>query len=49
MATKTRSRPAQKFPDLEPLNDLLRTAPITTEEHILHIRALGKRDRKSVV
>ena len=31
------------FPDLEPLNDLLRTPPRTTEDRLLHIEALGRR------
>jgi hypothetical protein len=31
------------FPDLEPLNDLLRTTPRTTEDRLLHIEALGRR------
>jgi len=37
------SRLAQQFPDLEPLNDLLRTPPRTTEDRLLHIAALGRR------
>jgi hypothetical protein len=35
--------PTRLFPDLEPLNDLLRTPPRTTEERLLHIAALGRR------
>lgn len=43
MKTKAASRLAQLFPDLEPLNDLLRTPPRTTEDRLLHIAALGRR------
>ncbi len=43
MATKTKSRPPSTFPDLEPINELLRTPPETTEERLVHIRALGQR------
>ena len=43
MAAKTRSRPGEPFPDLEPLTDLLRTPPRTTEDRLLHIKALGRR------
>ena len=42
-AKATKSRPASTFPDLEPLNDLLRTPPTSTQERIVHIRALGHR------
>jgi hypothetical protein len=42
-AAKAKSRPASTFPDLEPLNDLLRSTPTSTEERIVHIRALGQR------
>jgi hypothetical protein len=45
MATKTKSRPPSTFPDLEPINELLRTIPTTTEERLTHIRALGQRVR----
>jgi hypothetical protein len=41
--TKTKSRPPSTFPDLEPLTELLRTPPTTTEERLVHIRALGQR------
>jgi hypothetical protein len=43
MAVKTKSRPPSTFPDLEPINELLRTVPVTTEERVAHIRALGQR------
>jgi hypothetical protein len=43
MKPKTSSRLAPFFPDLEPLNDLLRTPPRTTEDRLLHIAALGRR------
>jgi hypothetical protein len=43
MATRTRARAAQTFPDLEPINELLRTPPATTEDQLVHIRALGQR------
>jgi hypothetical protein len=43
MPTKARSRPPAFFPDLEPLADLLRTPPVSTEERLTHIRALGRR------
>ncbi len=43
MATKCRSRPDPFFPDLEPLADLLRTPPCSTEDRLRHIRALGRR------
>jgi hypothetical protein len=43
MAAKAKSRPPSTFPDLEPLTDLLRTPPTTTEERVIHIRALGQR------
>ena len=39
--TKPKSRPPSTFPDLEPLTELLRTPPTTTEERLTHIRALG--------
>ncbi len=41
--TKSRSQPEPFFPDLEPLADLLRTPPLTMEERLRHIRALGQR------
>ena len=43
MAAKTKSRPPSTFPDLEPINELLRTPPENTEERLVHIRALGQR------
>jgi hypothetical protein len=43
MAAKTKSRPPSTFPDLEPINELLRTPPTNTEERLVHIRALGQR------
>lgn len=43
MKPKSRSRLAPLFPDLEPLNDLLRTPPRTTADRLLHIAALGRR------
>jgi len=43
MKPKASSRLAPFFPDLEPLNDLLRTRPRTTEDRLLHIAALGRR------
>jgi|GraSoiStandDraft_30_1057271.scaffolds.fasta_scaffold1413701_1 hypothetical protein len=43
MAPKVKSRPAPRFPDLEPITELLRTPPATTEDRLLRIRALGKR------
>ena len=43
MKPKLSSRLVPLFPDLEPLNDLLRTPPRTTEDRLLHIQALGRR------
>jgi hypothetical protein len=43
MKSKAATRFAQLYPDLEPLNDLLRTPPRTTEDRLLHIAALGRR------
>jgi hypothetical protein len=43
MKPKVSSRLAPVFPDLEPLNDLLRSPPRTTEDRLLHIAALGRR------
>jgi hypothetical protein len=40
---KTKSRPAPTFPELEPITELLRTRPVTMEERLAHIRALGQR------
>jgi hypothetical protein len=45
MGAKTKSRPPSTFPDLEPITELLRTTPETTEERLVHIRALGQRVR----
>jgi hypothetical protein len=42
MTTKANRRP-MVFPELDPLADLLRTPPLTTDERLLHIRALGQR------
>jgi len=42
MTAKAKSPPSH-FPELEPLVDLLRTPPSTTQDRILHIRALGQR------
>jgi hypothetical protein len=41
--SKALSRLNRSYPDLEPLNDLLRTPPQTTEDRLLHIAALGQR------
>ena len=43
MKPKATSRSAPLFPDLEPLNDLLRTPPLSTEDRLLHIQALARR------
>src|SRR5262245_51927851 len=43
MKSRASSRRTSFFPDLEPLNDLLRTPPRTTEDRLLHIAALGRR------
>jgi hypothetical protein len=43
MPSKVKSRPAPRFPELEPITELLRTPPTTTEDRLLRIRALGKR------
>jgi hypothetical protein len=43
MKPKATSRSAPLFPDLEPLNDLLRTPPLSTQDRLLHIQALGRR------
>jgi hypothetical protein len=43
MTAKIRSRPGPFFPDLDPLADLLRTPPASTEERLRHIRVLGRR------
>ncbi len=40
---KTKSRAPSTFPDLEPITELLRTVPASTEERLIHIRALGQR------
>lgn len=42
-APKCRSQPDPYFPDLDPLADLLRTPPATTEDRLRHIRVLGQR------
>jgi len=43
MKPKASSRRPPFFPALDPLNDLLRTPPRTTEDRLLHIAALGRR------
>lgn len=43
MKPNASSRRATFSPDLEPLNDLLRTPPQTTADRLLHIAALGRR------
>ena len=48
MKPKASSRLAPLFPDLEPLNDLLRTPPRTTEDRLLHIAALGRRIQRYI-
>ncbi len=40
---KTKSRPAATFPDLEPITELLRSRPVSMEDRLAHIRALGQR------
>lgn len=48
MARKAPSRPSPFFPELDPVAELLRTKPQTTQERLLHIRALGARVAKYV-
>jgi len=48
MKSKAASRLTQFYPDLEPLNELLRTPPRTTEDRLLHIAALGRRIQQYV-
>jgi hypothetical protein len=48
MARKCVSRPVPYFPDLDPVADLLRTIPQTTDERLAHIRVLGARVAKYV-
>jgi len=43
MKPKSPFRRVQDFPELDPLNNLLRTPPLTTEDRQMHIRALGQR------
>ena len=43
MAPKVKSRPAPRFPDLEPVTELLRTPPATTERSANPDPRLGKR------
>jgi hypothetical protein len=43
MATKTKSRPAPTFPELDSITELLRTPPITTHDRVIRINALAKR------
>jgi hypothetical protein len=42
-SSKTKSKPAPTFPELEPITELLRTKPVTMEDRLAHIRALGQR------
>ena len=48
MARKHPSRPSPFFPDLDPIAELLRTAPQNTAERLVHINALGARVAKYV-
>jgi len=48
MKPKASSRRPPFFPALEPLYDLLRTPPRTTEDRLLHIAALGRRIQQYV-
>ena len=43
MKPKSPFRRVQDFPELDPLNTLLRKPPLTTEDRLMHIRALGQR------
>jgi hypothetical protein len=43
MARKTPTRPSPFFPELDPVAELLRSTPQTTDERLAHIRALGAR------
>ena len=43
MKPKYPLRLVQTFPELDPLNTLLRTPPLNTEDRLMHIRALGQR------
>ena len=43
MKPKAPPRIAPRYPELEPLNNLLRTPPSTTGDRLLHIQALGHR------
>jgi len=43
MKPKASSRSIRPFPELDPLDDLLRTTPQTTADRLLHIAALGRR------
>ena len=48
MKPKASSRSIRLFPDLEPLDDLLRTTPQTTADRLLHIAALGQRIQRYI-
>jgi hypothetical protein len=37
------NKPSARFPELEPINHVLRSPPLTPEEHLAHVRALGKK------
>jgi hypothetical protein len=37
------NKPSARFPELEPINHLLRSPPITTEDYLVHVRALGSK------
>jgi hypothetical protein len=43
MKPKSPFRRVQTFPELDPLNTLLHTPPLTTEDRLMHIQALGQR------
>ena len=43
MKPNASSRSIRPFPELDPLDDLLRTTPHTTADRLLHIAALGQR------
>lgn len=37
------NKPSARFPELEPINHLLRSPPVTMEDRLAHVRALGKK------
>jgi hypothetical protein len=43
MKPKAPTRLVKAFPELEPINELLRKPPLTTEDRLMHIQALGQR------